>query len=437
MLLASLSLSAQKTRPLSHAQKVAASYADSLAQLRARYADYRYMGADTLANPYYAALFASPTLYRGTLRRTLGSIGYRPMANLENNDDATSTHNLLARANRLRNFSDHFLATTYSRQPWLVTNNEYTDDDAKQGLRKDIRTQAKPNLKLADKVVYEKTHDKQIDEPGIDIVVHKPNFWDFNADFALQFMQNYISDNWYKGGESNNSLLTSLTLEANYNNKSGLSFENRLEMRIGFLTSPSDTVHNFKTNSDLIRLTNKLGYKAAKNWYYTFSLITWTQFYRGYHSNSRTVLSDFMSPFECVPSVGMEYKYQSKKNDLKLEVNLSPFAANYKYVGRKSLATRFGVKENHHSNFSYGASINATLKWTVFKNVKWNSRFFLFTDYSSTLAEWENTIDLIINKVLSTKLFLHPRFDDTAKRKEGKSYLQFKEYLSIGINLSF
>ena len=65
----------------------------------------------------------------------------------------------------------------------------------------------------------------------VQLVVHKPNFWHYSGYYSLRFMQNYVSDNWYKGGESNYSALGSVIMEANYNNKQKVKWENKLEMR--------------------------------------------------------------------------------------------------------------------------------------------------------------------------------------------------------------
>ena len=76
--------------------------------------------------------------------------------------------------------------------------------------------------------------------------------------------------------------------------------------------------------------------------------------------------------------------------------------------------------------------------WKPMKNVKWSGRFYYYTNYKKAQIEWENTIDLTINKYLTTQVFLYPRFDDSVTRKEpNQSYLQFKEYLSLGVKLSF
>ena len=282
--------------------------------------------------------------------------------------------------------------------------------------------------------------------PNVDVEVTKPNFWTFKGDGFLQFLQNYVSGNWYKGGESNYSMLSSLTLEANYNNKSKLKWDNKLEMKLGFQTSRSDTVNKFKANEDLIRLTSKLGLQATKHWYYTLQLLAYTQFTRGLKPNDKRTYSDFMSPFNLNVGLGMDYKMEWFNKKLTGTVNISPLAVNYRYVDRtifmngenvQWFPSRHGVEADHHSLTDLGSQFIIDFTWKMAENISWKSRMYGFTSYKRVEYEWENTFSFQFNKYISSKLFIHPRFDDNRQRDDHHGYWMFKEYLSIGFNYSF
>lgn len=406
-------------------QSIAHKYFTSLDSLKDEYHEWKYTGEDLLSNPYYINLFSYPTLYKGTLRRVIGSPKFRENAG-EWNEDYERVQ-----------LADQTLVNIYGKRPYLIkTTGLAPEEDV--GIRKDLETKVIPETKLSDKVNKPiLTKEPVVIKPDWEVTSFKPNFWTFRADVSLRFMQNYISSNWYQGGESNNSLLGSATLEANYDNKRKITFSNKLEMKLGFYSSRSDTIHKYKTNSDLLRMTNKLGIKATKHWYYTFMLQSWTQFYRSFRSNNRYVYSDFMSPFENVASIGMDYKFTSKNKKFNVSATLSPFAHNLKYVGREKLITSNGLDEGKHHKSTFGSTITANATWQPIKNVTWKSRLYFFTDYTFAKVEWENTFLFKINDFLSTELFLYPRFDDSVKRKEGKSYTQFKEYISLGFGMSF
>lgn len=125
---------------------------------------------------------------------------------------------------------DAALLSVYLNKPWLVINDE---SKLKQTgtLLTDIDTPIRQEIKMADKA------DPFIDEPvgvPVGVMIKKPNFWTFSGDQNLQFMQNYLSENWHKGGESNYSLVANVVLNANYNNKQRLKFDNKLELKLGF-----------------------------------------------------------------------------------------------------------------------------------------------------------------------------------------------------------
>ena len=275
------------------------------------------------------------------------------------------------------------------------------------------------------------------DTAQVELVIQKPKFWTYKGDGFLQFMQNYVSDNWYKGGESNYSMVGAVTLEANYDNKNKWKWDNKLELKLGFQRSRTDSVHKFKANEDLIRYTGKIGLEATKKWYYTLQLLAYTQFTRGLKPNDPKIYSDFMSPFNLNLGLGMDYKVEAFNKKLTGTVNLSPIAVNYRYVGRLDLGPSYGLKEGKHSLFDIGSQVTADVEWKMSDIVKWKSRLYAFTSYKRTEIEWENTFTLQVSKYISAQIFLYPRFDDASGRDDDMGYWQFKEYSSIGFNYTF
>lgn len=324
----------------------------------------------------------------------------------------------------------------YLNRPDLVRNTE-SEMNASGELRQDLNVPLQQEVAIVDEAAPMPEMMPEADP--VEIAVEKPRFWNTKADGYLQFMQNYVSDNWYKGGESNYSAIAGVTLEANYDNKSRWKWDNKLEMKIGFQTSPSDTVNRFKTNEDLIRYTGKVGLQAVNRWYYTLQVLAYTQFYHGLKPNKKEVFSDFMSPFNLNFGIGMDYKVEWFHKRLTGTVNMSPLAINYRYVDRADLAKSFGVKTDKHTHSltDFGSQLTASLEWKMSDVVKWKSRIYAFSSYHRTEMEWENTFELRVSKYITANLFLFPRFDDSNKRDEELGYWQFKEYSSLGFSYSF
>ena len=331
---------------------------------------------------------------------------------------------------------DQALMHVYLKRPELVKVTESEQEEA-GSLRQDIIET--PVMQEVEMVEQAAPMPETPEAAPVEVVIEKPNFWKYKGDASLQVMQNYVSDNWYKGGESNQAAVGSVTLEANYDNKSKWKWDNKLEMKLGFQTSPSDTVHKFKTNEDLIRYTGKVGLQAANRWYYTLQMLAYTQFYHGLKSNNTKVFSDFMSPFNLSVGLGMDYKVQALANKLTGTINMSPLAVNYRYVDRADLAASFGVKtpDHSHSLTDFGSQITASLTWQVNDVLSWKTRIYGFSSYHRSEVEWENTFTLRVSKYISANLFLFPRFDDANNRDENLGYWQFKEYSSLGFSYNF
>ena len=342
------------------------------------------------------------------------------------------------------------LLNVYLNRPDLVAGTDSQLEEAGT-LRTDIEEPISQQVVLAETpVAPEPVFDEPQDAPD-GIVVTKPKFWTTKGDGFLQFMQNYVSDNWYKGGESTYSLLGSLTLEANYDNKEKWRWDNKLEAKLGFLTARSDSLHKWKSNEDLLRLTSKVGLQATKRWYYTLQLLAWTQFTQGLKSNDHRTYSDFLSPFNLNLGLGMDYKVEAFDKKLTGTVNLSPFALNYRYVGRSLFPnqnsahptdfswfpSRHGVDEDKHYKLDPGSQVTADLTWKLSETVTWKSRFWAFTSYKRAEIEWENTFQLKVSKYITANIFLYPRFDDGNAPDDDLGYWQFKEYTSIGLSYTF
>ena len=329
---------------------------------------------------------------------------------------------------------DAALLHIYLNRPDLVNTTE-TELQKIGNVRADVNQPIKNQVKLVEKV--ESPVIDMPDDVPTEIMIQKPKFWTKKGDGYLQFMQNFVSDNWYKGGESNYSMVGALTLEANYDNRNKWKWDNKLEMKLGFMHTRSDSVHKFKSNEDLIRYTSKVGLEAAKNWYYTLQLLAYTQFTRGLKANDLNTYSDFMSPFNLNLGLGMDYKVATKDKRLTGTVNLSPLAVNYRYVDRLDLATSYGLDEGKHSLVDFGSQVTADVTWKINDVVSWKSRLYAFTSYKRAEIEWENTFTLRVSKYISANLFLFPRFDDSGVKDDDLGYLQFKEYSSIGFTYGF
>ena len=412
---------AAKHKPTRNAKadmaQVVKNYIDSLALLRQQLDSMQRVNQQLRqesGDGRYLRLFAPTTFYHSGAQKALSLAP-------KTGDDVTDA-------------IDAALLSLYMRRPDLVKNDE-THLQAVGGLRNDVNEEVIQQVELVEKVAP--VPEVPAEEAPVAVVVQKPNFWKFKFDGSLQFLQNYVSDNWHKGGESNYSAVASTVFELNYNDKERVLFDNKLEMKLGFQTSRSDTVHKFKPNNDLLRYTGKLGIQAHKKWYYTLQVLAYTQFSRGLKANDKKVYSDFMSPFDLNVGVGMEYKVEALNKRLTGSLNFLPLDYNYRYVGRLALATSYGLKEGEHTLRDFGSQLTIDLEWKIADQLKWKTRLYGFTSYKRALIEWENLFTLQVSKYISANLFVYPRFDDSGKRDDDMGYFQFQEYSSLGIAYTF
>lgn len=325
------------------------------------------------------------------------------------------------------------LLSFYIQYPNLVTKNEMDFSDL-EPLSEKMKIR-KPKKEKVLNLLDSPSPVNQVSEQ--DLLVMKPNFWSMSGNGYAQFSQNYISDNWYKGGESTVSLLSGFVWQLNYDDQQRVQFENKLEWKLGFITAPSDTLHQYKTSEDLFRISSKLGYRAIYNWYYTISGEFKTQFFSKYDTNSDNLVSALFSPSELNIGLGMDYKY-IQGDICNLSVLINPLNyTRYSVASDRVDPTKFNIEEGHKVENQLGSRLEATLKWSVMSNLLWESRFSYTTNYEKVLSEWENTFTFAFNRFFSTKLFVHARFDDSVSRNPGDSYFQLQELLSLGFNYTW
>jgi hypothetical protein len=292
-----------------------------------------------------------------------------------------------------------------------------------------------------------------------------PKHWTVSGNASLQFTQGYVSKNWYKGGESNMALLGSGQLDANYK-KDRLAWDNKVEAKLGFVTTRSDQYHNYMTNNDLLKWTTKLGWEATKHWYYTLQGTGQTQFCTGFSANDPDEKSKFFAPAYANLALGMDYKLETAK--FKMTAFISPFAYNLKFVGdpRRGFeydvdgttilsyrgridGTQFGLRAGEFNTYDFGTSAKLNTVWNVCKYLKWESAATYFSPQYNmgkdnakgyTEIQWENTFDMPLNKFFSTKIYTCLRFDDSVgldNKGTGWGYFQFSELLSFGISYNW
>ncbi|MBR0273130.1 MAG: DUF3078 domain-containing protein [Bacteroidaceae bacterium] len=397
---------------------IVTAYSDSLTQLVNH---IQHLSTPSTPSPYLFRLFAPGTVYTSALAQSMGTTE-------DPGDDAQL---------QLDAAINEQLNSAYILYPQLFTGTEQQLIDAGR-LRTDLPQPAAQPVLLA--VQTEEIILPDVDVEAVEPEVKKPNFWTFKGNGSLQFTQSYYSKNWYQGGETNYAMLSQLSAEANYNNQRRVQWDNKFEAQLGFQTSETDEYHKFKATNNLLRLTSSLGIKAIGHWNYAAQLQLETQPYKNYKANSDEITAAFLSPLYVRSSIGMDYIIKKKRFEGKL--HLAPLSYVITYVSRDELIERYGINEGHHSKHEWGPNIEFTFTYHMWKNISWASRLYWFSNFHLTRIEWENTLNFTINKYLSAKLFLYPRFDDSSdKYRAGEdhdgTFLMFKEWLSLGLNYDF
>jgi hypothetical protein len=275
------------------------------------------------------------------------------------------------------------------------------------------------------------------------------SYWLFPGFSGLNFGQTAFV-NWAEGGENSVTLNAFLRLNANYRRKK-LLWDNNLSAEYGLFYSKSYKNYNLRKNSDKLSFSSKLGYHAAKHWYYMALLDFKTQFSAGYDyptENTRTFISDFLSPAYLITSLGMDYipnKYVS--------VYLAPATGRFTFVCDTTLSSNYGLNPGEKTKSEFGAFARILNNVDIMKNVNLNSKLELFSAYrtfGNVVVNWDVLITMKVNKFVNASIRTQVKYDDAVKNereivnsvgetvtiKEG-SRIQFMDAISIGFAYNF
>lgn len=286
-------------------------------------------------------------------------------------------------------------------------------------------------------IEVEKSWIKDAEEDRNDVLrairdLHSP--WRREAVIMLQVTQNYVTNNWYQGGSSSFAGLGTAKGQISYISDQ-FTWENTGEWRMGGTTIANDSLHKVNTTDDMFRVYTKANLRIIPKLFASVSGELETRLLPTYRSNSNELKSGPFSPVRFNAAVGIDWKPVKR-----LSLSVSPLS--YKVIHIRDTArvrvTDYGLKEGQQTQHNIGSSVRLEYTWKPVREVELEMRFFTYTNYKDVEIDLEVNCDFIINRFLSARLQLHPRYDSSVIMKGDKhAKLQFRELLSIGFAHKF
>ena len=258
--------------------------------------------------------------------------------------------------------------------------------------------------------------------------------WRREATVMLQVTQNYVTDNWYQGGSSSFAGLGIFKGQVSYI-RERFTWENFGEWRMGGSTISADSLHKVNTTDDLFKIYSKANLRIVPKLFTSVSAEIETRFLPTYKSNSMELKSGPFSPLRFNAAFGLDYK--PVKN---LSISVSPISYKVIHINDsvRVKGTDYGLEEGQKTQHNIGSSVRVEYTWKPVREVSLESKFYFYTNYRHVELDLEVNCDFIINRFMSARLMLHPRYD-TSVIMEGDTHakIQFRELLSIGFAHKF
>ena len=274
----------------------------------------------------------------------------------------------------------------------------------------------------------------------------KRKYWIYTGNHKIQLSQNYISENWYKGGVRNLNLFNMHNISFNYK-KNKFQNNNFAEWKLNLYTNPNDSTRRYRIAEDMIRIYSDFGIQAIHNWFYSSNIEIKTQVFNNFVENSPQLLASAFSPLYInVGILGMKYQIEKKNPKIKdkkinFYTDISPLSIQYITVLNKNVdnPARFGIEAGKRHLLNKGSTVNAKLEIYFNKYVSYTSRFYYFTNYKIMTGESENKLNMPINRYFSTTFYLYLRYDNNKQlvRNPTWGYFQINELLTFGFNYNW
>ncbi len=258
--------------------------------------------------------------------------------------------------------------------------------------------------------------------------------WRRELTLMAQITQNYVTSNWYQGGSSSFAGLGIAKGQVSYI-RERFTWENTFEWRMGGSTVSADSLHKVNTTDDLFRVYSKANLRIVPKIFTSISAEIDTRLLPTYKSNSMELKSAPFSPFRFNAAFGLDFK--PVKN---LSISVSPIS--YKVIHIMDTvrvkSTEYGLEEGQRTQHNIGSSVRIEYTWKPVREVALEAKFFTYTNYHYVEVDLEVNCDFIINRWLSARLSLHPRYDSSVI-VEGDTHakIQFRELLSLGFAHKF
>jgi len=265
--------------------------------------------------------------------------------------------------------------------------------------------------------------------------------------------------NWAAGGISSVSGLAKAAFSRQYTN-GNFKWGNELLMRYGM--NKQDGIGWRKTD-DAFQFNSTAGYRrdTVSNWYHSAKFNFSTQFANGYnYPNIDEAISKPFAPAYIFLGAGAEYANKKEKTN----IYLSPLTMKNTLVLDQRLADlgSFGVEKAlydpttnellRHGKMTkteLGILVTSHIKRTIFKNIDYDNRLNLYTDYlhgfGNIDVDWTAQFDMKVNEYVKAGIGWQLIYDDDVKTTKDVAgtqvpagpKVQLKEQLSIGLTYSF